>query len=148
MDRVMNFIGQFKNGAVGMVDQQGIEVVINYPYGYVEGVDRVAWQVPAPGTDTQDIPVVTLTMSASAANLQNQPPAPAPEHYLPHGREPVMATLMVRSRVPVQLDLVVTPNVSITVTTLKGQKVESAPTPDKSLFMKPAEAADGRTVPA
>src|SRR5262245_56919883 len=153
MVQLLDFKQKLKGEIVPtMVNRQGLEVVFQPQVNTNWAVDKVVAQVPdvSPNgpVDVPDDTVVYLTMSGSTQGVVvNAQPAPAPEHYLPHG-EPVRAPLMLRSRFPVLLDLVVTPNVSCTVSTLKEQKVESTGTPNRALEMKPAKATDGRTVPA
>lgn len=121
MVRLLDFKGHLRSEIVpAMVDAQGLQVVIQPQDNTDWAVDRVAAQSPdVPPQGFLDVPentVVKLTMPP----IQSVAPTPAPEVYLPHG-EPLMATLMVRSKLPVHLELVVSPNVSFTVSKLKEQ---------------------------
>ena len=149
MVRVKDYVGKTKPQAEAMAADQGLEVVINAKPNYTQFGDTVESQNPAAQTDVPENTVVNLVMSGvmQGVNIQ-QGPMPQAEHYLPHGREPVMATLMIRSKVPVQLDLVVTPNVSFTVSTMKEQKIETDGSDARALGMTTPKAAAGRTIPA
>ena len=153
MVRLLDFKGKLRSEFdPTMLQAQGLVVYIQPQVNTNWAVDKVIAQSPdVPATGTVDVPedtVLYLTMSGSAQGVVvNSQPAPAPEVYLPHG-EPVRATLMLRSKVPVQLELVVTPNVSLTVSTTKEQKIAASGTPDQALKLKQGKVADGRTVPA
>jgi len=153
MVRLLDFKGKLRSEFdPTMLEAQGLQVIIQPQLNTNWAVDKVIAQspdVPASGTvDVPDDTVLHLTMSGSAQGIiVNAQPPPAPEVYLPHG-EPVRATLMLRSKIPVQLDLVVTPNVSLTVSTMKEQKIVASGTPDQALKLKAGKVADGRTVPA